>query len=197
MNVDRIALVGLLALAACAADPSREVKSAEATLTSERQQARTEEAKLRDKHVQQQIDAQQTPLTTSQRTELVAKQIEERAETKAEGQKNVAEAEKDVIAARAEMQNERAATESDARARLTKAEAKAWEARNKTGRVPENKRSKFNSDVNAFSDKKTEVNQRLVDLGRASNEEWRAAKGNLMKALEELEAYARRLDDHF
>jgi membrane protein involved in colicin uptake len=201
MKIDRLAL-GLvitfaLSAAACASDPNRNVKSAEANLTSEQQKANAEEARLNERQAQEQVAAQQQQQQQSadKRVELQSKQLEERAEATADTTKNLADADKDLATAHAEMQKERTATEADARARVTKADAKAWEARNKSAKVPANKRAKFNVNVNAYNTKKAEVQTLLSTMTRASDNEWNNAKVLLEKNLDELDGFARRLDE--
>jgi hypothetical protein len=50
--------------------------------------------------------------------------------------------------------------------------------------------------VNTFSSKRTEVQNHLSNLTRATNEEWKDAKTKLDKSLDDLEATVRRLDDN-
>ncbi|MBX3214200.1 MAG: hypothetical protein KF850_19355 [Labilithrix sp.] len=197
MKLERIALVTALALsaAACAADRNKEIKNAEATLTSEQQEARENQERLNQRQAEEQAAAQQKPMSTEERAELQTKQIEERAETTAEGEKGIADADKDVTGAHADMTNERSKVETDAKERLTKANAKAVEAKNKSAKVPANKRAKFNAEMNTFNTKKAEVQNRISNLSRSSNEEWKDAKAKLDKSLDDLEAAVDRLDD--
>jgi hypothetical protein len=193
-----MALAG--ALAACAADRSKDVRSAEANLTSEQQQARYEESKLDQKQAQQQAQAQQDPsMTPNDRAELQQKQVEERADQKEDNAKNISEAEKDVTKANAEMQNDRAKTDAEIKSKIQKAEARFWEAKNKSAKIAGDgkARTRFNDKVNLYKSKKADVDGKVANMMRASVKEWNDAKNQAYKATEELENLADRLHDDF
>src|SRR5688572_19926170 len=98
MKLERLALVAVLALSAvaCAADRNKQLKTAEANLTSAQLEAREDESRLYEKHAREQVSAQREPMGPEDRAELQAKQIAERAETTAEGQKEIADADKEL-----------------------------------------------------------------------------------------------------
>jgi hypothetical protein len=201
MTFDRFALVSALTLAlaasqaACASDRSKEVKSAEANLTSEQQQAREDQAALDYRQAQEQAAAQQKPMTTEQRAELRSDQLQDRSELNAENKNDVAEADKDVTNAHAAMQKERTTVETDAKARFNKADAKAWEAKTKSGKLPAAKKPRWSADWTTYTAKKSEVQNRLGALSSASNEQWKESKAKLEKSLDDLEAAVQRLND--
>ncbi len=188
------AAVLTLTTVACASDRNRDVKSAEANLAAEQQEARDEEARLQEKQAREQAEAQQKPMSTEDRLELQTKQQEEKAETTADGAKEIAGADKNVTAAYANMQNERATFEADARARLTKAEARANELKNQSAKVPAVKKAKWTAEWNTFTSKKTEVQNRLTSLSKTTNDEWKDARDKLAKSLDDLDAVVGRLE---
>jgi hypothetical protein len=201
MTFDRFALVSALTLAlaastaACASDRNKEVRSAEANLTSEQQKAREDQAALDRKQTHEQAVAQQKPMTSEERVELRSDQLQDRAELNAENKKDIAEADKDVTNAHADMQKERTTVETDAKARFNKADAKAWEAKTKSGKVPAAKKPRWSADWTTYSAKKSEVQNRLGALSNASNEQWKDSKAKLEKSLDDLEASVQRLND--
>jgi DNA repair exonuclease SbcCD ATPase subunit len=186
MKLERLALVTTLALsaAACAADRSKEVKSAETNLTSAQMKAKEDEARLKQKQAQEQAKEQ---------AELQAKQLSERAETREEGEKRIAEAKQDVATAHAGMQSDRESTEANARSRLEKADARFTAAKKQIANEPAKKRGKLDSDMNIYNSKKAEVDKQLKDLSRVPDDKWQDAKAKLDKSLDELERFADRI----
>lgn len=197
MKVQRLALFTVLALGAvaCAADRNKDVKSAEADLSSEQAKARQEQADLDWKHAQEQAKAQQSPMTTGDRAELRSEQIDERAEMNSEQTKDIATKDQDVTKAHAAMQAERSGFEADAKERFNKLAAKADESKTKSAKLNATKQNKFNSDWNMYKSQKAEVQKRMSMLGSSSNEEWAGAKENMNTALDNLEAAVKKLDD--
>ena len=196
MNAQRLALATVFALSAAAcADRAKQVNTAETNLTREQQQAREDQARLDQEQAREQANAQQKPMTTDERAELQTKQIDEQAETRAEGQEDVAGAKEDLQKAMAGLASERTKLEADAKERLVKADAKVIEAKNKSAKVPANKRAKFNAALTTFNTKKADVVTSLSKLGQASDADWDPAKTKLNKNLDALEKAAERLDD--
>jgi hypothetical protein len=184
----------VLGIAACAANRSKEVTEAETKLTSAQMDARKEESRLNQKQVAEQVEAQKKPLSPGKRVELEAKQIEERATTKAEGTKSVADAQESAAKARASLDAERTKVEADAKARLSKADARLIEAKSKAGKLTGGKRAQFDSEVNTAEAKRTEIRDRLSNLTRASTSEWESAKTKLDKSLDDLDAALKRAE---
>lgn len=182
-----------LCLAACAADRSKEVKGAEAELTSAQQEAQREEARLKEKHAREQAKAQQE--AAHERARLRAKQLEEHKETQQETAEELGEAREEVAKARAGMQRERATTEADARERLQKAEAHAMEGKNRSAMVPANKRAKFDESVNLYDLKKAELERDIENLKRAPDDKWNEAKKKVENGLDALDRFADRIHD--
>lgn len=182
-----------LGVSGCAADRHKEVKRAETTLTSARQEAQQDAVRLRDKQIREQAEAQK--MTTAERAELTAKQIEERADTTAESTKKIAEAEKDVVAARAAMREERIATEADAKARLRKADARFLEAHGKSAALSGKERTRYDDNVHLYAVKRAEAEQKISELTRAPDEGFARAKDEVDDTLDELERFADRIND--
>jgi hypothetical protein len=197
MKLERLAVattVLALGVGACAANRSKEVKHAEANLTSAQVDARNEEARLNQKQAQEQASAQRKAMSPGKRAELQTKQLEQRAETKAKGEKEIAKAQEEATTAHAEMQAERATVEADAKERLAKADARIVEAKSKSAKLSGGKRAQYDAEINTFNAKKIEAQDRLSNLSRAPDEEWSRAKGKLDKTLDDLEAALKRAE---
>ncbi len=183
----------VLGAAGCAADRHKEVKSAEAGLTSAQIEAENEQARLKEKQAREQTEARSS--TDEARAALAAKQIEERAETTAEGTKNIAEAEKDLTSAHAEMREERVSTEADVKARLQKADAKFLEAHDKSADLTGKQRVRYDDNVHLYALKRAEAASKISQLLKAPDDGWKAAKEEADKTLDALERFADRIVD--
>lgn len=195
MKLGQLTLFTTLALsaAACASDRSKQVKAAETELTSAQEQAKRDEARLKEKQAKEQAQAQQD--TVGERARLQAKQREERMETKQESTEQLAEAREDVGVAHAAMQRERATTEADARDRLQKADTRATNAKTRSSSVAASHRAKFDEAVKLYDTKKAEVEKDIENLKRAPDEKWQEAKKRVDNGLDALERFASRIHD--
>jgi hypothetical protein len=201
MKLDRLAVATVLvalagASAACASDPNKEVKTAEANVMSAQHEAKDEEARLAQKQAEEQQAAVQEQKPAEERAELQTKQTEEQIEVRAEGAKEVAEADWELARAQANMQKQRTVFETIAKSRLTKADAQAWDVKNKSGHVPANRRSKFNAAWSSFTAKKSEVQNRLGSLPKVTSPEYAPATQKLERALNDLDASVQALYDN-
>lgn len=195
LTIGPILAVLALGLGGCAADRHKEVKSAETTLTSARQEAYQDAVRLRDKQARELAQAQKDKLTTAERAELTAKQIEERAETTAEGTKKIAEAEAEVTAARAEMRKERVTAEADAKARLQKADARFLAAHGKSASLTGKDRARYDDNVHLYAVKRAEAEQKISELVKSPDDRFERAKDEVDDTLDELERFADRIND--
>jgi hypothetical protein len=161
----RIVLVSILALvASCAADRSRETKSATLSLTDEL-------------HGQSPVaDRDADTDDTANLRIAVAVAIDDNAEN-----------------ARAVMLAERAAVGIEARARLLQAEAKVNELMNQSARVPTNRRARWTADLTAFARARRDVQRQLDDLTYATVTDWRETRERLEQGLDDLEGVVWRL----
>lgn len=197
MKLERLAVATaalILGVTACAADRGKQVKQAEADLTSAQAEAAEAQARLDEKQAREAAEAQQRGIGPEEQAELVTEQVEEQAETKAKGAKEVAEAKERAAGAQAGMTTERTKVEADAKERLTKAEARVAEAKTKSGKLTGGKRAQYDAEMRTFDLKKDEVRQQLDKLGRVTDEEWKDAKTKLDKSLDHLEAAVKRLE---
>ena len=180
-----VAILSTLALAGCAADRSRDARSADMVQAERGVSTEADEALTQKEAV---------PIA-EQRNERAANQAEAAVGTREGNAKEVGEADKEAAKVRAAMQSERTLTEADARARFQKAEARAAEAKNKSAKIPDGRRAKFNTLYTSFATKKQEVQTSVANLPRSSNEEWNAMRNRVEKSLEDLANLADRLHE--
>lgn len=194
MNIDRLAAFALVALAtACAAEPGLEPRHAEVTLTSAQQAAPTAKAatggttteqladlvgRYRDPRVPARLTPKAAPAEADDNPDLV------REEPKKDEAYN----------ATAALPKERTAIAVDARARLAKADAHVTEARNRSARLPDDRRAKFTASYNLFTAKKSEVQSHISSLAYGTGSAHNDAKARLERSLNDLEALAGRVD---
>lgn len=92
---------------------------------------------------------------------------------------------------------DRRGTEDWSRDRVQKASARVAQLQNQSSRVPPAKRGRFNTDMMAFHSHKAEVLSRINSLSATGSEEWKLAKQELDRAIDEMDQALIRLEGDF
>jgi hypothetical protein len=189
---NKLPLVALLGLSACAANRTRDIQQAQTEREAAQVEARAEEERLAR---QQAAERAATPPASEERMQLEREQSEERAKTVTEANEEIAKADQDVAKAHADMQAERVKVETDAKARIAKADGKANAVKQKIGKAGPDKRPLLTANAGLFDKQKKEAAASIANLSRVTHEEWPEAKARLERQLDALEATANKLQD--
>lgn len=95
------------------------------------------------------------------------------------------------------VQQDRKQTEEWSRDRAMKAGARASTLQSQVSRVPAPKKGKFNTDMTNFVTKKNAVLSRVNSLSATGSEEWKTAKAELDRAIDEMDTALMRLEGDF
>ncbi|MBX3226050.1 MAG: hypothetical protein KIT84_29255 [Labilithrix sp.] len=89
---------------------------------------------------------------------------------------------------------ERKAAYEDAHDRLTRASARVAQTQTQLSRIPPARRGKYNTDMATFGSKKAAVQSRMSSIHAYGSDEWQRMRGELYRALDELDAAATRVE---
>lgn len=182
----------LAGLAACEKNPNSEVKSAQAELTSEQQQAQQNDAELRQKQATER--AQNQNAGRDDQAELRRKQESERAETTAEGQVATSDAQRDVTHAREKMTQDRRDFGTKSSERLVKIDSKAKEMKTKSTKLAANKKQEFNTNYARYMNERDALSAKINGLSTVSDDDWMNTKKDVDNKLDALENNLDKMD---
>lgn len=188
-------LVALATAAGCAKQPAKDVQSAQAELTSARQERRAELQSLDAEHSQERYEAQRRGATEWELTELHARQQRELAEAEAEHQRKLQGAGEDVEAERGELARAREQHRDTARARVAKLDAQASELHARSATLDAAHKSEFDRAWRAYTAQHQSVEGALRSLEAVSDPQWSTWRSRVDAQLDTLEDAVDQLED--
>ena len=186
MKLERLSLVAVFALAACASDPNKRVEASETNLTSEQQKAREDQAELDRKQAEERTRNSNGGF--DKHNEMKKTHEQEQAELAAEKKQDLSAAHRDVDDAHANLDQARRDFDAKVQERLDKAEAKAKELKTKSTKLDAKKKGEFESNYKLYTQARTDVTGKLKSIKAAKDDQFSSMKSDIEKRLDTMES---------
>lgn len=186
MKLERLSVVAVLALAACASDPNKRVEASETNLTSEQQKAREDQAALDRKQADER--ARTTNGGFDKQNETKKDHEQEQAALASEQKQGISTATKDLDDSKANLEKERRDFDAKVQERLDKADAKAKEIKTKSTKLDAKKKGEFETNYKLYTQARTDVSGKFKTLKAAKDDQFSSIKSDIEKRLDTMES---------